>query len=381
MKQTYLDTAKELISFRTTNQNCEELSRVISFVERYFSGTGASIKKYESGGKTSLVVGTEDALSYDVILCGHLDVVPAHASSFTPEVKNGRLYGRGACDMKSEIAVMMQIMREVLLEKKENPALPSVALMLTTDEEVGGKNGAGYLVNHVGYSARAVLIPDAGMSPENIIVRSKGVLHLKLTARGISAHGSRPWLGLNAIEKVMKAYFAIKEDLENKDGEKITEAFDDGEEEYWYHTCSIGAISGGIAANQIPDHAEAFVDIRFTENMELENIIERIKMLAEGCDTDVVTEGEASIVSVKDNFLCRYAAIVREITGKECSYGRTHGSDDGRYFTKKGMPVLSSCPVSNGRHSEEEWVDIASLEDFYKIYSTFVRTFKNSERK
>ena len=185
----------QLIRFKTTSDNYLELKRCMRFIEKYFSGCDVVIRKYERNKKPSLVVLFKQTKRLGLFLVGHIDVVPGDDEQFKPIVKSGRLYGRGALDNKVSVTIMMALMRYY---SKQNHR-PNIGLMITSDEEVGGKNGVEYLLKKQGYSANFGLVLDAGERYE-IVTKEKGALHLKLSAKGKEAHGSKPWKGENAID-------------------------------------------------------------------------------------------------------------------------------------------------------------------------------------
>lgn len=367
----YIGVVQDLIKIPSTENNANALREAVEYVEKYFDGTGLHIAKYERGGKPSIVVSPEKgATDFDVILSGHLDVVPADGNSFTPRISDGKLYGRGAADMKSEVAVMMALMKDMAHKKSE---MPNVALMLTTDEESGGHDGAEYLVDEIGYRARAVLAPDGGHDLDEILTTAKGFLHVRLSGNGISAHGSRPWLGENAILKVIRASDAIFRAF------SVPECTDSAEDEegHWHSTCVLGKFSGGVAANTIPKRAECEISIRFVEPDSVSNIFAQVKKLAEenGCAAELLASGEMRTTPEDDSILAVYRKIVEREIGIFPRLRRTHGADDGRFFARHGIPVIMTRPRSGGQHSENEWVDISSLGDFYRICRGFVEYF------
>jgi len=190
MEQRYLKTTRDLIRIPSIAENHEAIFDAIRFVKGYFNDTDARITKYEHRGKPSIVIATEEikkgkngTRDFDVILSGHLDVVDAPREMFVPRVEDGKLFGRGAADMKSEVAVMMEVMKEILVEKQNGGVVPKVALMLTTDEEQGGANGVGYLVDEIGYRAKAVFVPDGGEDLDEVIITAKDLHIYELPAK------------------------------------------------------------------------------------------------------------------------------------------------------------------------------------------------------
>nr|EGQ40371.1 MAG: acetylornithine deacetylase/succinyl-diaminopimelate desuccinylase family [Candidatus Nanosalinarum sp. J07AB56] len=93
--------------FETVEGNSEEIDRCLDYVREFFEGDEFVIQEFENGSATVLIVGFEDTLSPEVLLHGHVDVVPADSQMFEPELEDGCLYGRGAGDMKAGVACLM----------------------------------------------------------------------------------------------------------------------------------------------------------------------------------------------------------------------------------------------------------------------------------
>lgn len=338
--------------------------RCVDYVEEFFRGFPLVIKRYESGDKPSIVVSTQETLTPDIMLVGHLDVVPALDELFEPRYEGSKMFGRGVCDMKSECVVMMQILKD--LATQENS--PNIALMLTTDEEIGGLNGVNYLLNDVGYRCQVAIVPDGGQAPDDIVLINKGVLLLRLTAHGKTGHGSRPWLGANAIDRLLVAYEQIRALIPNK------ATADD----YWYHTCNIGLIQGGEAANQIAGEATCDLDIRFTEEVTSQEFLGEIEqVVGDLAQVKVRVSGEPIHTDQHDPFVKTYASCAQEVLGVYPSFNKHCGSNDGRFFTVLGIPIIVSRPISGNQHSPNEWLDTRSVPVFQQICVRAIEAFKN----
>ena len=358
---TILETAMDLIKIPSTADKPEELQRVVSYVQEFLSTSpGLVIRAYVHNGKPSLVASTIDTLTPDILMIGHLDVVPASLALFEPRTQDGKLIGRGACDMKSEDAVMLHVMRAIAA--LSHP--PSVALMLTTDEEIGGMDGVAYLVNEVGYRCRVALVPDGGERPEELVLESKGAMHIRLTTYGKNVHGSVPWEGQNAIEELFSVYERIRQQFPVNDPTT-----------HWEATCNLGTIQGGHATNQVPDRAQCTLDIRYPASGNADELLERIKLLVPSGTVEVLITASASATPANDPHVQRYAHLLKEQQQLDVVHARNHGGHDGRYVTSLGMPVLVSRPLSGAQHTEEEWVDLQSLERFFELYLGFVQSF------
>ncbi|MDI1352580.1 MAG: M20/M25/M40 family metallo-hydrolase, partial [bacterium] len=132
-------------------------------------------------------------------LVAHIDVVPADPNMFTLAVKDHRIVGRGVLDMKLGVAYYIEFLKELGASNLKNY---DIGVMLTSDEEVGGMNGVRYLLDEQGYRGKIGFLPDGGFDWK-IEEAAKGILWIKIKVHGVASHGSRPWLGVNAINNLI----------------------------------------------------------------------------------------------------------------------------------------------------------------------------------
>ena len=355
-----LELAENLIRCRSTADRPEELTHVIELVENYYKdNTRVHVKRYERNGKPSIVVSTHDTKTPDILLMGHLDVVPAGDEMFTPvRTAEGRFIGRGACDMKTEDAILMELLRD--LSQIEHP--PSLALMLTTDEEIGGYDGAKYLIQEEGYRPKLALVPDGGEVIHEFICWNKGIIHFCLNAKGVPAHASTPWVGENAIEKLMTGIQAVL---------KLFPVTTDPDR--WYTSVNIGTIQGGKARNAVPHEAIAEVDLRYPETENPDELLERMKQaLPVGVTLEVLLKERSSQTSLTHPAVETYKELVRSHTKCEPLITKSHSGHDGRFLTEWGIPVIVSRPTSGDQHTAKEWMEIASIEPYYQLCRAFI---------
>lgn len=352
-----VDLASQLIRLPTTADRPDLLKQAVELVASLFSDLpGLAIKRYEQNGKPSLVILTKDTLEPDILLCGHLDVVPAEEKMFGPAVRDGRLYGRGACDMKSGAAVLISLMRHFA----QSPIQASLGLMLTTDEECGGANGVGWLVKEKGYRTKLAIIPDGGNAPDQVITKNKGLMHLRLMATGQMAHASRPWEGSNAIHKLLEALGSVRK------------LFPDVTQDQWADTLSIGTIEGGQATNQVAEKATATIDIRFTEASSPEKILDMIKQAAPDCQVEVILQGNMSFTDPNHPYLKLYSEVLKNELNLQANFQGTPGGNDGRFLTALGTPVLVVRPLSGGLHGPDEWLDVAGFAAYADLLKKYL---------
>lgn len=345
------------MKFESTSQNPSELNNIVDFVENYFGNKKIFTKRYQNNNKPSIVITFKNTKKPDIFLNGHLDVVNASNNEFKSKIKGNKLYGRGSADMKGPIAVMILVMDHFLKLKKR----PSLGLMLTTDEEIGGHNGVEYLIEKEKFRSKVAIVPDGGENILKVIYKAKGVLHLKITAKGKTYHGSMPWLGESAIDKLIDGYIDLK-----KLFPKINK------NNYWKPTLNLGAIKGGETPNKVPDHAEILLDIRFTEKENAHDLLNKVRKIFKDSKIEILVEGNVFYSSRKNQYLKRYVKAVNKITKKNSILAPTFGAFDARFFSKKNIPVIVNQPVCGDTHAENEWIDIKSMENYYNILIEYV---------
>lgn len=346
---------EQLINFRTTPNEPEQLRACADFIANYFHQTNLNIERFEKNGVPSVIV-TKNNKQPKVFLCGHFDVVPAEDHQFTPIQKNNRLYGRGALDMKSGDAVMMKLMRDLAATNHD------IGLMLTGDEETGGFDGVGTLVD-LGYRAQVAIIPDGGEAVHRVVGKEKGILRIIIEAAGQSAHGSTPWLGQSALLRLQEALQLVTAQFAPLQNHPI---------DHWVSTINIGTVTAGVAANQVPAKAQAECDIRYIETEKPEEIIERLRKILPA-DVQLRTGLIAPPVCVDNQhpLIVTFAEALKD-HGRILEPALDHGASDGRFFAAHGIPVIISQPDGAGLHGPEEWVDLPSIDLYYQVLRTYL---------
>lgn len=356
MQHDIIELTKELIRFKTMQAYPEETRRCLEFITGFLQDWGAPFEVMEKDNIPSLLVLPKPGYA-PVLLMSHLDVVDAADALFEPFEKNGSLYGRGSIDDKYAVALSLILLREHLRELHEagktSADLP-FGLLITADEEVGGACGAGQAVQRL--QTDFCLALDGG-SPKNMVIKEKGILRLKLVAHGKAAHGARPWLGENAIEKLIQDVQLIKPFF----------LAPDSDDQHWHRTMNLGRISGGKAINQVPDEAEAIFDVRYTEHDDLEELVAELKATVQGELT--VETREPLFFSGESPYLDRLLAINPEVR-----LGFEHGASDIRYFSEKGIPgAVWGASGEMSAHSEHEHLLLESLESVTEHLDAFLR--------
>ncbi len=358
MKNKLLSIISDLVEFRTTADNREVMAACFDYIDKKLAFFPFIKKEYEKNGVKSVVWLTKDTLRPEIALLAHIDVVPAPEELFKVKVEGGKAKGRGVSDMKFAVASFIVALENIF--KKEGK-LPSLAVMITVDEETGGHDGVEYLIKEIGFQPKLAIVPDGGDNYK-IVEKAKGVFHLKLTSRGKACHGSRPWEGENAIDKMVENI------------RRIRAAFPQPPKEVWQTTANLGKIMGGKATNQVCDLVELSVDFRYTEEFNKESLLAEIKKLCPEAEIGEISHGNNFLIDKEDPAIAKWESLLKEV-GASDIFVNEHGASDGRYLSEIGIPTIVSKPVGGKIHSVDEWIDLNSVADFTKILEKFIIDF------
>lgn len=354
---------EKLVSFKSTENNPEEIQNGLTYIASLFDSLKYDVVWYEKNGKYSLLISFKghDGLNPKFLLNGHFDVVPAESNDqYAMKVEGGMAYGRGTLDMKGMVAVLLEVMLE--LGKRESK--PNVAVLLNGDEEIGGSDGAGYLVREINMRPGFVICPDAGYEGNfEIVTKEKGIAWVEIRSIGKSAHGAFLWKGDNALEKLIRAV------------EKIKQWIGPVEPEAWKTTVNFSMLTvPNKTPNKVPGEATALLDIRFTEQIArtAQELTKKIKDLVPEVEVTLKESGSLLFVEEDNATVKSFKKIAQEVLGDEVSFAFEHGATDLRYFGEVGIPGVLFGAKGQNMHAAGEWVDLQSLENNKKILLTFL---------
>jgi succinyl-diaminopimelate desuccinylase len=362
---TLTETLTHLVRFPTVTGDNATNSAALDWVEQQLQDLPLTIKRLENNGFPALIAttaGVKNPKNPRLWLAAHMDVVEAGSpDDFTPLVRNGRLYGRGTHDMKYSIAAYVTLLQELgsALDQYD------LGLLITSDEEIGGEAGVGWLVNDCGYRGSAVLLPDTSAAWQ-AEVGGKGISRWVLTAKGKAGHASRPWEGINAVDELMRAVNQLRSNVP---------AEPCGDPQHRHASVNLSTLEGGSAINQIPNSATAQLDIRFPDGLTLAEIngwIEAATSTVPSVSARNIVEAMPYRVNATHPAMVEYETIAKEVTGHSIMHYLSHASADARWFAWKDVPVINVGITGSGYHTSPEWVDIADLAHFYEITHRFV---------
>lgn len=358
LQRRLIALARDMILIPSDASRPEDITRCFEFVINHVESIdNITVKKYHHCGIPSLVALPKNVQKPKVLLCGHLDVIThTEDERYSSHIADGRIYGPGSADMKGPLAILLEIFRNFHTRYKNLP----LGLAVTSDEEQGGESGLRFLIDDTGLQCDVAMIPDGG-SLNEITVEEKGILHLQIQCHGHAAHAARPWLGNNSLERLVDAVTRLRHNFESlKQGE-----------DHWYPTCVLTIVrTTNQTVNRIPSDAEGTLDIRFTAPHTANNMISRVRReLGEGIDVHTLTCAETTHLSPDPLYL----TVTEEVTGKPAVLMREDGGSDARFAARRNIPVIVSRPIVGELHSKNEWIDIPSMETFYRIYELYLK--------
>lgn len=325
-----------------------------------------------------------------LIFNGHLDTFPLLESlpwTVPPlggVLKDGKLYGRGVCDMKGGMACSLLAAR--LLADHRDAWSGEVVLTLAGDEENMGSLGTGWMLEHVPHAkGDANICGDVG-SPRVVRFGEKGLMWVEVEAAGLPAHGAHVHRGTNAIDRLRAALDRLK-DLETVPFQAppvVTQAIarakaiseplsGAGESETLQRvTVNIGTIEGGTSPNLVPTHAIARADIRLPVGITTDVLMARLdEWLApiEGVTWRAIRRFEPSFTPPDHEIVVRMAKVAAEVLGVAPAVNMRVGGSDSRWYRQYGVPtvVLGLTPFNMG--GPDEYVQVDELLAVAKIHT------------
>ena len=350
---------KKLISFKTLTSDKTANRRALDFVKKEVSGLPVFVRGFSSDGFPSLLITTKNTKRPKILLAGHIDVVGGSNRVFKPLEENGKIIGRGVYDMNFAAACYIRLLKDLGTKLSQY----DFGVLLTCDEELGGQNGTKAILQK-GVRAKFCVIPDGGKD-WTFQNSAKGVLNVLVKSIGKPGHGSRPWEGENAIEKLTEALVKIKKEFSKENNRSKENRV----------TLNTGKIQGGEELNKIPELATAELDIRFPVFINKQSVIRRLKRVTRNIKNLNLTERQSVDgykVDRSNKFFQLFIGLVEKKLKRKVKFIDSFGSCDARYFIKAGIPVVSLRPIGGGHHTEKEWIDLKSLRQFYAVLKEFI---------
>jgi succinyl-diaminopimelate desuccinylase len=367
MPSKVLDHARELIARRSVtpeDAGCQE------WLMARLQALGFIVEPLIQGGVSNFWArrGTTAPL---ICFAGHTDVVPTgplqqwSSDPFIPTERDGRLYGRGAADMKGSIAAFLDAVEDFLAEYPQPPG--SIAWLITSDEEGPAIDGTVRVVEKL--AARGERIDACIVGEPTCVARfgdmmkngRRGSLHGRLRVKGIQAHIAYPHLGKNPVHLAAPAITEL-----------ATTAWDAGNAYFPPTTWQISNMHSGTgAANVIPGHADIAFNFRFGTASSIDSLQSRVTDILDkhGLEYDLEWEiGAKPFLTPRGSLVDALSEATREINGVTPELSTTGGTSDGRFIADIADQVVEFGPINASIHKIDENVGITELVQLARIY-------------
>jgi succinyl-diaminopimelate desuccinylase len=310
-----------------------------------------------------------------LVFAGHTDVVPTGpveqwtSHPFTPTHRGGKLYGRGACDMKTSVAAFVVSIEEFLAATPD-PRL-TLALLLTSDEEGPGVDGTVIVCNAL--AARGETIDYCIVGEPTAVERCgdmikngrRGTMSGKLTVHGVQGHIAYPHLAKNPVHAVAPALAELV--AINAAG-----GWDAGNAYFQPTSWQISNFHAGTgASNVIPGSAVIDFNFRFSTESTPESLQKRVHAVldAHGVDCTLAwTIGGLPFLTTPGELVRAVQAAIADETGIATELSTSGGTSDARFIAKICKQVVELGPVNASIHKIDEHIDVAEIETLKNIY-------------
>lgn len=380
----YVEILTNLIAIDTTVPPGNNYAKALNYLEPFFKLCGLQTEKlsipvdHAEGreGRINLVCHKKAPGKPRLIFYGHIDVVPAHGwDAFKPRVENGKIYGRGAADMKGAIPALL-----MALEKAKDQNLSyDISVIITTDEELSQASQLRYIHQFIQPTQGAYFF-DLNSNAGYIAIASLGALQMEITVKGKSVHSGLSHLGENAVEKsvaVMQALLRLKEKVTLKKSRVLTHP--ETQLDHMVARLNINMIHGGLKVNIIPDQCVISIDRRLIPEEKIEDARrEIVAALNEVQDVTWEITSESVIDSQEpcDNPITdKLSAIMKGVIGEGGKFGEMGSGDLGNIVVKEwggeafGLGVIRT---ESNMHGNQEFVYQKDIEDLARIIELFL---------
>lgn len=367
MRYTPKEMLAKLVSFNTESQRSNV--ELIHFCRDYLAAHGveSTVVPSPDGLKANLYATVGPQADGGVVLSGHTDVVPVEGQDWSSDPwtlteRDGKLYGRGSCDMKGFDAIALALVPEMLAAGLKRP----VHIALSYDEEVGCI-GARHLIDAMaaaGLKPAAVIVGEPSMM--QVVTGHKGGTRMKTTVRGHAVHSSRVDIGVPAV-MVAGRLIAWHDDVmaQNKAQAQAGNPFEPP-----YSTLHVGVVEGGTAVNITAEHCAFSHEIRVMPGDDADYVARYRARIAEleapmkaiAPQTGIVMEITSQTPPLAPEQQGAAEALARRLTGDNGSHVVAYGTEGG-LFQGAGWSTVVCGPGDIAQaHQPDEFITLAQLD-------------------
>ena len=365
---------KKLIQIKTENPPGNTLE-AIEYIKDIFQTNGIEIKIQEYAEDRANIIAYYGEGDGTVILTGHLDTVPSGDQTkwqyppFAAKEYEGKIYGRGAADMKGADAALIAVL--IALKKNNIKLKKRIIFLGTSDEEIGMDGAKAAKEDGIMEGCEFVLIGEPTELQAG--VAEKGTLWIKIKVFGTSAHGSTPHLGVSAIEGAVTLIPKMREVIPEFTHKIMGKS-----------TLNIGKITGGTLINVVPEYCEFRCDYRLVSDKLRNEVKNKIEALIDDFNRQGPSRAEIEIIHEiptielnQENEIVKFLKQKATDLGKDRVIGLNYGTDGAMLIPKYNVPFLIMGPGKlNQLHVTDEYTEKQEVIDYANIvYHALIETF------
>jgi len=359
--------AEELVSHRSItpeDAGCQD------WLAQKLEPLGFHIERIDMGGVTNLWARRGDSAPL-VCFAGHTDVVPTGpverwtTDPFTPSQRDGRLFGRGAADMKGSVAAFLAAVEQFLAAQPDHAG--SIAFLITSDEEGPAVDGTVRVVQALAERNQRI---DYCVVGEPTCVSAfgdtmkngrRGSLHGRLTVKGVQGHIAYPHKCRNPIHLAAPAI-----------AELATTIWDDGNEYFPPTTWQISNIHGGTGAtNIVPGQLDIVFNFRFSTASTVDELQDKLHAILDSHDLEYSLDweiGAQPFLTPRGKLVDALANAIKTVTGIDAELSTSGGTSDGRFIADICDEVVEFGPINRSIHQIDENVGLDELTQLAEVY-------------
>jgi len=370
MRTEVFDLSCELIarpSVTPRDEGCLEL------IGERLARCGFTLERLDAGGVSNLWA-TRGSAGPVLCFAGHTDVVPPgepaswRSDPYTPTVRDGLLYGRGAADMKSSLAAMVVAVERIAAHEQRG----TLAVLFTSDEEGVATHGTRHVVETLRARGQALdycLVGEPSSQTRlGDLLRNgrRGSLNGRLRVRGVQGHVAYPQKALNPIHRALPALDELQASV-----------WDEGNEFFPATSFQISNLAAGTGAeNVIPPTLEAWFNFRYSTASTADGLKARVHALLDRHGLDYALDWQLSgepFLTAGGRLLDAVQATLVAEFGVTPELSTGGGTSDGRFIATLGTEVIELGPINETIHKIDECVAVADLEPLARIYEGIAR--------
>ena len=363
------DILAGLVAFDTTSRNSN--LQLIGYVENYLAGHGVESRLVydETGEKANLWASVGPADQPGIILSGHTDTVPVDGENwasnpFDLTSKDGRLYGRGSCDMKGYLACVLAAIPNLVARELKRP----VHLAFSYDEEIGCVGVIGLIEMLQAEPVRPAFCIVGEPTSMEVMIGHKAKRSMRVTVRGRSCHSSLAPQGVNAVD-----YAALMIVRMRKIAARLAASSGrDADYDVPHTTAHTGTVSGGTALNIVPDLCTFTCEFRVLPGEDPDQLVTELSAYGRALEAEMKAIAPEAAIDIEMSAQfpgldtapdAEIAVLARRFAGSNHHGKVAFGTEGGRFSQVLDIPTIVCGPGSIAQaHKPDEYIEATQLD-------------------